>query len=319
MIQQADADTYQTNGPSTVTPARTRRWGPLFSPSKSLKTPSTNEPHPQTPSAAPGPSTNSMHLFSTARASIIQVLSRKKKIHLPPVEEYDSVDNEAHQADGEQQICKQLFNEVDLPSVLLHDGEEDSTDSPDNTDSLPGYYDDLPNDIHALIDEQIAEDECRREDTRNDQKEATTKQRAKDAEKVLDTVCHLAAIRSNRVAKVMKAVLVKSMQNKHVTKYLVDSGYPEKKKDRVVERKKAANEARKRQAEKANNEPNLLVEEAKKDYRNPLGESNSAALAQNHYAEYLGKGTDIHPVIWPRSVSWENVDRLADAMGGTKL
>jgi hypothetical protein len=303
----ADDATYQTNGPSTVTPARTRRWGPLFSPSKSLKTPSTNEPHPQTPSTAPGP-TNSLHLFSTARSSIMQVLSRKKKIRLPPVEEDDSVDNEA-QADDEQQICKQLFNEVDISSVLLH-VEEDSTDSPDNTDSLPEYYDDLPNDIQTLIDEQIAEDECRREDTRNDRMEATKKQRAKDAEKVLDTVCHLAAIGSNCVAKVMKAVLVKSMQNKHVTKYLVESGYPDKKKERVVERKKAANEARKRQAEKANKEPNLLVEEAKKDYRNPLGDSNSAALAQNNYAEYLGKGTDIPPVIRPTSVSWEKVDRL---------
>ncbi len=107
----------------------------------------------------------------------------------------------------------------------------------------------------------------------------------------------------------MKAILVASMPNRNATQYLVDSGFPKKKQNRAIQRKKAENKARTRKAEKENRVPSLVEEVAKQEFRAPLKNAQAASKAQRDY-NHLTQGQDLPKPVRPSNVKEVKIDFL---------
>jgi hypothetical protein len=139
--------------------------------------------------------------------------------------------------------------------------------------------------------------------------EAKLGERYIDASNLLGAVCDLAALGSSAIQAAMKAILVASMPNKNVRQYLLDSGFPEKKQNRAIKRKKAENRAQTREAEKENRLPSLIEEVAKQEFRAPLKNKQAASKAQRDY-NHLGQGQDLSQPVRPWNVKEVRIDFL---------
>jgi hypothetical protein len=166
--------------------------------------------------------------------------------------------------------------------------------------------------VSSDIDRMLSEDEEAQalEYNQNieEPKKKQEEQISKDALKLLSTIVHLAAVGSAIVQSTMKAILVHSMPNQNVARYLLENGYAKKRQEQVIAWKKAENEARKRRAAVREWEANLVPEIALRKYTAPLKKYVAAKKAKNDYNEYLAKGGDIPPIVRPANVSVAKVD-----------
>lgn len=170
--------------------------------------------------------------------------------------------------------------------------------------------DTLENRFDKIVDQACHSEEAMVEALKERDDALEREVRDKDANAVLNSVLDLAAIGSPTMAAGAKAILINSMANRRASRYLVESGYPSKKKERVVQRKKAENEIRRKRAAKLGKEPMLVPEVATRQHKNPLCDKKANAKSQRIYDNYLAKGKDVPPIIRPTNVKEEKVDHL---------
>jgi hypothetical protein len=286
-----------------------------------------NLPVQQTPSGISRPVT------------FLPALPQKRAIRAPVATPPSSIADDDNGKDNNP-TCSTAFEHRPAPTILFGAMVSDAEDETEDERPLPSRPRGLPirgppvahpsqeclfdfdhvvsEDEEAALDHMLSEDEEAQaleyhknlEEPKNRQKALENEQRSKDALKLLRTIAHLAAVGSAVVQSTMKAILVHSMTNQNVARYLLENGYAKKRREQVVARKMADNEARKRRAAVRGREPILVPETSLRQYTAPLKNYVAAKRAKKDYSEYLAKGGDIPPVVRPTNVSEAKVDFL---------